>query len=560
MNITGYFKQVIRDAVMGKFGVDIGGDALKVEKPPEEQPGDYGTNAGFIAAKLLKKNPLEIADAVSGAVGASPYVNDVIVVNPGYLNWSIKPDCYKQELKSMLADEGYFHNDTGAGKKINIEFVSANPTGPLNVVSGRAAAYGDTLANLLTCCGYSVTREFYVNDFGNQLNLFAEAVLARYAELFVWNKPASIIEEEHKIEYKGEYVKQLGRDLKAQYGDKFLNSNETERIKEISLSRMISSQKETLKDFGVEFDKWFRESLLHEKGKNNLSEVEQVYGELDNKGILEEREGAVWFKTMSYGDDKDRVVKKSDGNYTYFMSDIAYMKNKITRGADLIINILGPDHHGYISRLEAIIQALGYKKERLQVIILQQVNLIEDGEKMKMSKRAGKLVTLDELLLSVGKDAARYYFIMRNYNSHLDFDVALAKEKSEKNPVYYVQYAYARVCNIFVHAKENGYPVEENEAEKGSDFSMLEKEEAGLIRGMIGIQEAVRDAALKQSPSVFVQAVYELVSDFHSFYNKHRVVTEDRPVTLKRLFIMLALKKTLAKCFKIIGIKAMEKM
>ena len=317
---------------------------------------------------------------------------------------------------------------------------------------------------------------------------------------------------------------------------------------------MVEAQKKTLESFGVVFDRWFYESELHEAG-----EVKEALSIVEKNGHIREEDGARWFKTTKFGDDKDRVVIKQDGEYTYFASDIAYMRNKLEkRGAETIINIMGPDHHGYIKRLEAIIQALGRGLEGLEVLILQQVNLLEGGEKVKMSKRAGKIVTLDGLMEEVGKDAARFFFVMRNYNSHLDFDISLAKEQSDKNPVYYVQYAYARVCNIFGHASEKGAETGPEKNFAAADFSELNEEEAGLVTSVLDIGDVMTEAAVKRSPSLLVQALNGLVSSFHSFYNMHRVVGGGREA--ERLFILSALKVALEECFEILGITKRERM
>ncbi len=560
-----YLRGLIKEAVKEKYGIDIGTKDLKVEKPPEGQPGHYGTNAALLAAKPLKKPPFEIAEALAVHINGNPEVGEIFVIKPGYLNWEMKEEYYKQEMKAINGNADYFANKSGAGKKVNMEFVSANPTGPLNVVSGRAAAYGDALANILSRCGCEVTREFYVNDHGNQMNLFAQSLEERYFELH-GVKAAAIPEGGYTGEYVTNIAKQVDIDRGASAFDEIMKARELGQAPDIreyfrvyGLTYIKNWQATTLKNFGVVFDAWFSESSLHGAGEG-ASEVASALDKIKARGYLFEAEGAVWFRTTDFGDDKDRVVKKAGGEHTYFASDIAYMENKFKRGAGLLINILGPDHHGYIKRLESIVQALGYEKERLNVLILQQVNLLEAGEKMKMSKREGKIVLLDELLDMVGADAARYYFLMRNYNSHLDFDIGLAREQSDKNPVFYVQYAYARVCNIFVHATEKHLFVEDYDVEREIDFSGLEPEEISLVTGMSGMPGVILEAAEKRAPSVLVQAVYDLVSNFHSFYNKCRVVTDDKKLSLRRLFIMNALKKTLAECFAIIGIKAREHM
>lgn len=565
MLVIEHFRKIIKDAVREKFAIKLDDENLKVEKPPEGQPGHYGTNAGFIAAKPLKKAPFEIAQAIAPCLKENPDTAEIFVIKPGYLNWELKNGFYKKEIKEINEGKGYFNNASGAGKSINLEFVSANPTGPLNVVSGRAAAYGDTLAALLAACGYKVTKEFYVNDHGRQMNLFAQSLEERYLELHNVKK-AEIPEGG----YMGDYVAKIAAQVDADRGEAAFSEimaarelkqdhDVREYFKSYGLTYVKNWQANTLKNFGVIFDVWFSEDTLY-SGKAGETEVDLAVKKIKDRGLLFESEGATWFKTTDFGDDKDRVVKKGDGEYTYFASDIAYMQNKLNRGAGLLINVLGPDHHGYIKRMESIVQGLGHEKEKLSVLILQQVNLMESGEKMKMSKREGKIVLLDELLESVGPDATRYFFIMRNYNSHLDFDITLAKEQSDKNPVFYVQYAYARACSIFGHAAEKHLYVEDYNADKEIDFEPLEKEETAIMRRMIEMPGVIKEAAEKRSPSLLVQALHSLVAEFHSFYNKHRVVTDDKKTSLKRLYIMSAFKKTLAECFKIVGVKAREKM
>lgn len=561
MSIIRLFKQNLIKVVRKIYNIELNSSDLKIEKPPENQQGQFGTNASFVLSKIVKKNPYEIAMSLSEGMKGNALFSSIIVVRPGYINWDLSADFYKQELTKVIKEKDYFKNKTEKKENINIEFVGANPVGPLNVVNGRAAAYGDVLANLFSYNGYKVTRECYVNDHGNQIRLFAISLKERYLELYKIKEKADIPEEG----YKGDYIIDIAQkieshsqSIKQQVLNLLENSKEEELIilfRDLGINYIRTWQETTLKNFGLYFDTWFSENSLYE---TNL--VEKILKKLNDKGLLYEKERALWFKTTNFGDDKDRVVKKSDGQYTYFASDIAYMQSKIDRGADKIVMILGPDHHGYIKRIEAIIQALGYEKEKLKIIILQQVNLLEDGEKKKMSKREGKLVLFDELLNSVGADAVRYYFLMRNYNSHLDFDIKLAKEQSEKNPVYYVQYAYARISNILLFAREKNITFEKINIKKDIDLANLEKEEKDLITAILQTSDVIEVSLEKYSPSFIIQNLYNLASLFHSFYNKYRVVTDDKSSTLKRLFIILALKKTFLNYFKLLGITAKERM
>lgn len=531
-------------------------DSFKIEVPPANQPGMLGTGMAMGLAKKMKMNPAVIAEKTAAELAKNPLFTSVYCIKPGYVNFDINPEAIKDEAVKIL--NGSLSNDSGAGKKVNLEFVSANPVGPLVVVSGRAASYGDSLAKIMKASGYDVTKEFYVNDFGRQMDLFGLSLKERYFELCESGYAASIPEGG----YEGEYVKELAQKLLDEKNESLYTEYKGAEFdlkknyfRQWGLERMVEWQKKTLKAFNVEFDSWFYESSLHVSG-----EVKEAVDIIGKKGFLTEREGAVWFETTRFGDDKDRVVVKNDGSYTYFASDIAYMRNKAEkRGADMVINILGPDHHGYIKRLESIMEALAGGKEKLSVLILQQVNLIEKGEKIKMSKRKGNIVTLDELIEETGPDAARYFFLMRNYNSHLDFDIELAKEQSDKNPVYYVQYGFARACSIIAHAAEK-YGAEEGFTPQRADFSGLEKGEAALLLGILSLPDALKEAAERFSPSIFVQKVFDLVSGFHGFYAANRVVTEDEKASLRRLFIVSVLKKALKMSFEILGISAPEKM
>jgi arginyl-tRNA synthetase len=554
--IIALLKEKIAGIVFDKLGLSAPVGSFDVSPVPANQPGHLGSNIAMSLAKELKKPPFQIGEVIVSALKNIDFIEDAVVIKPGYTNITLKNSFYRLELEKLVKGGDYFMNGLGAGKMVNIEFVSANPVGPLNIVSGRAAAYGDTLASIYAYSGFKVQRETYVNDFGRQMHLFALSLLARYLQLY--GDKVELPEEG----YQGAYVADIAKAMKDDKGDGFYESigkeNDLEkwpRYKEVrafGLKYVLDMQKATLEKFGVKFDKWFSETTLHENG-----DVEAAFKVIEGRGLFYDSEDAVWFKTTEFGDDKDRVVKKKDGDFTYFASDIAYVYNKVRRGADVVINILGPDHHGYVKRLESIMQGLGFDKDRIKVIILQQVNLLEGGEKMKMSKRAGNFVSLDELLESVGKDAARYFFIMRSYTSHLDFDLELAKEASDKNPVFYVQYAYARLCSIFEKSRDYARP---DEYISGADLNGLEKEEQDLLLAILMIPQYIMESAERDSPNWLIQAVHSLAGNFHTFYAKHRVVQEDRAVMLKRLFLLSALKNTFEICFGIIGITPREKM
>jgi len=557
VHLTRIIKEKIDKIIKEKYNIENLDFSIAV--PPENVDADFAINAGFLLSKAIKKNPASIAETIADELKKDEQIKSVSVVN-GYINIVLDNDLLKFEIYKLINHTDYFKTNTGKNKRVNIEFVSANPVGPLNVVNGRAAAFGDTLANLLSYTGYNVWREYYVNDFGRQVKLFGKSLEERYYELHKLKEKAEIPEDGYKGDYIIDIAKQIDIDREQTFEEvkTALELNQKHDLEDFfmqyGLTYIKNWQKTTLENFGVYFNEWFSEKSLYEK-----NEVENAIKILKEKNFLVEEEGALWFDTTKFGDDKKRVVKKADGEFTYFAGDIAYMKNKFDRGFEIVINILGPDHHGYIKRLEAIGKAFGYDINNLKIIILQQVNLLDKGNKIKMSKREGRLVLLDELIDLVGRDAARYYFIMRNPNSHLDFDIELAKEQSEKNPVYYVQYGYARACSIFKFAQEKHIFIEDYDINE-IDFKNIEKEERKLILYFLNMPDFIKEAAEKYAPSLFVQNIYDLVSYFHYFYNKHRVISDDKNLTLKRLFIMRALKITLYNCFKIIGITPKESM
>lgn len=557
MYLTQFLKEKIDKIIKSKY--DIENLDFTIAVPPENVGADFAINAGFLLSKITKKNPALIAEEIANELKKDKQIDKVNVAQ-GYINVVLNNDLLKLEIQKLINQPDYFKSNIGKNKKVNIEFVSANPVGPLNVVNGRAAAFGDTLANLLSYIGYKVWREYYVNDFGRQVKLFGKSLEERYYELHKLKEKAEIPEDGYKGNYVIDIAKQIDIDREQTLEEVkiALELNQKQDLQDFfiqyGLTYIKNWQKTTLENFGVNFDEWFSEKSLYEK-----KEVESAIKILKEKNFLVEEEGALWFDTTKFGDDKKRVVKKADGEFTYFAGDIAYMKNKFDRGFKIVINILGPDHHGYIKRLEAIGQALGYDINNIKIIILQQVNLLDKGNKIKMSKREGRLVLLDELIDMVGKDAARYYFIMRNPNSHLDFDIELAREQSEKNPVYYVQYGYARVCNVFKFAQEKHIFIEDYDINE-IDCKNLEKEERNLILYILNMPNFIKEAAEKYAPSLFVQNIYDLVSYFHYFYNKYRIISDDKNLTLKRLFIMRALKITLYNCFRIIGITPKESM
>ncbi|WP_091659475.1 arginine--tRNA ligase [Alteribacillus iranensis] len=525
--------------------------AVILETPKEKDHGDFATNIAMQLARVAKKAPRLIADDIVQHMKTSEIsIEKVEVAGPGFINLFLDNAYLRELIPSVLdAGEAYGQTDTGRGKKVQVEFVSANPTGNLHLGHARGAAVGDSLCNILDKAGYNVTREYYINDAGNQINNLAYSVEARYLEAL--GKEAEMPEDG----YHGEDIRQFGQDLASEFGDQFVEMPDDERFaffREYGLKKELEKLKQDLEDFRVAFDVWFSETSLYEEGK-----VEDTLQLLQEKGVVYEKDGAIWFTSTNYGDDKDRVLVKSDRSYTYLMPDIAYHKNKFERGFEKVINIWGADHHGYIPRMRAAVQALGYEKEQLETQIIQMVNLYENGERVKMSKRTGKAVTLRDLMEEVGIDATRYFFAMRSADTHLDFDLSLAKSQSNENPVYYVQYAHARLCSIFRQAEEKGFSFDPD-----ADLSYVQTEkEYDLLKKMGEFPEVLELAAEKYAPHRITNYLHELASTFHSFYNAERVVDEESEAKTKaRLALVKATQTTLQNGMKLIGVSAPEKM
>jgi len=524
-----------------------------VETPNNAGHGDYSTNAAMLLAKPNKLAPQEIATALQGELKKSKDFKKVEIAGPGFLNFTLSSQVYIKMLAEIyLQGENFGCSEEGGGKKVLFEFVSANPTGPLNIVSARAAAYGDTMYRIFTRLGYEAVREFYINDAGNQVDILAESLELRLRELHGENIGDFPIEG-----YHGEYVKQLAQKLNSQEGSRVLLSSEREKIehlKEFALQEIHEMQQLSLEKFDVEFDSWVSEKTLRQQGV-----VEEVLSYLAEANCTYEKEDAIWFYSSKFGDDKDRVLMKADGSITYLVPDIAYHLTKYQRGFDKIVDVLGPDHHGYVPRLRSAIQALKYDDSKLFVVFLQQVNIFEEGEKVKMSKRAGKIVTMDDLIDEVGKDAARFFFIDRKPNSHLNFDLNLAKQKSSDNPVYYCQYAHARICSIIKKAKKDKIVL------KDLDPTILKKlgkpEEMELIKKMMEFPSMLTSMSESLEPHHLAAYTRDLATMFHRFYTKCPIINKKSPdLSLARLFLSAAVKQVFAICFSLMGISAPEKM
>ncbi len=523
---------------------------IALESPKIKTHGDYATNIAMKLAKIAKKAPRQIAESiVQNLDEASSSIEKVEIAGPGFINFFMKDTFLEDVVESVLElNEDYGKSTTGEGKRIQVEFVSVNPTGDLHLGHARGAAFGDILCNVYETAGYEVEREYYINDAGNQMNQLALSVEARYLEAL--GKESAMPEDG----YQGEDIVEVGKELAEKFNDTLLDKAEEERLKffrDYGLDYEINKIKTDLDVFGVHFDHWFSEQSLYESGK-----ITEALNVLKEAGYTYEFEGATWLRSTEFGDDKDRVLIKQDGTYTYLTPDIAYHQNKFERGFDKVINVWGADHHGYVSRMGAAIQALGYPIEKFSVNIIQMVNLLENGETIRMSKRTGKAVALRELIEDVGVDAVRYFFSMRSNDSQLDFDLDLARSKSNENPVFYVQYAHARIATILSNAKAEGYDLN---ASFDSKLLVTEKE-LDLLKQLAAFPVVVADAAKLETPHRVTQYVYDLAAMLHSFYNAEKVLSDDKVLTQSRLALIQAVKITLANGLKLLGVSAPDKM
>lgn len=524
---------------------------LLLEKPKQKDHGDVATNVAFPLATQTKRSPRELARDLVDQMKAMPKgIEKVEMAGPGFINFYIKQKAYFEKLSSILKEEKkYGQSQVGKGQKVLLEFVSANPTGPLNIVSARAAAFGDALANILETVGYQVQREYYINDVGNQMTLFGKSLLARYLQ--AKGKSSPIPEEG----YHGEYVKELAEGLLHQAAKDYSE----EEITKLGLEKMVASQKASLQKFGVVFDQWFHQSELFRR-----KEIGKTIKQLEKKGYLYSKEGALFFKSTQFGDDKDRVVQKQDGDYSYFASDIAYHDHKYKRKFQWVIDIFGPDHHGYIPRTKAAVQALGHGGKEFTVLIVQQVNLLRGQEVIKMSKRKGQLITMDALVDEVGKEVARYFFLQRSASSPLDFDLELAKKETLENPVFYIQYAHARIASIF--AKANEEPFKTNFRKLSLECLDL-PEEKELAKQLLDFPDVLRKAAFDLEPHSVAFYLLELAKLFQGYYSQARqdprykvLNREALERTNAKLYLLKNIQIVLQNGLRLLGISAPERM
>ncbi|MGB8000375.1 MAG: arginine--tRNA ligase [Anaerobacillus sp.] len=519
-----------------------------LESPKDKAHGDYATNMAMQLARIAKKAPRAIAEDLKANLDMTKAgIKQIDIAGPGFINFFMDTAYLTELIPTILENGKQYGRSADKNEKIQVEFVSANPTGSLHLGHARGAAVGDTLCNILDRAGFDVSREYYINDAGNQIHNLTVSLEARYMQAL--GKEKDMPEDG----YQGQDIVQFGKDLVEKEGDRLLQLDDKERyayFREYGLERELEKLKKDLKEFGVEFDVWFSETSLYQSSK-----IDDVLAKLKERGETFEQDGATWFRSTTYGDDKDRVLIKGDGSYTYLTPDIAYHQDKLSRGFDKLINIWGADHHGYIPRMKAAIEALGYKREQLEVEIIQMVNLFKDGEKMKMSKRTGKAVTLRELMDEVGIDAMRYFFSMRSSDSHLDFDMDLAVSRSNENPVYYVQYAHARVCSILRQGEEMNLT-------EDADLSLITSEkEMDLLKKLGELPEAIAEAAEKRMTHRITNYAFELAAALHSFYNAERVLdTEDLAKSAARFKLMQAVQQTVQNTLEIIGVNAPEKM
>ncbi len=525
---------------------------LAVEVPKISTHGDWACNAAMLLARQEKQAPRAIAETIIRNIDdPEGYIASMEVAGPGFINFTLSDKWWHHVVKEILRlGPDYGRGDAGKGRRVQVEFVSANPTGPLHVGHGRGAALGDVLSRLLAAAGHSVQKEYYINDAGRQMQTLGRSVLYRYLELF------GRTVDFHKDLYQGDYIKDLAVELKGRDGDKYLDMPEEEAVSIIypeAAYKILDGIKADLRAFGVSHDNWFSERSLFE-----TAQVDATLDDLKKRGCLYEEGGALWFASTRFGDDKDRVLVKSSGDKTYFASDIAYHRDKFSRGFDLVINIWGADHHGYVHRLKSGVEALGYERGSLEVLLVQLVNLLRGGEPVAMSTRAGEFVTLKEVVDEVGSDAARFYFLTRRSDAHLDFDLEVAKTQSADNPVYYVQYAHARICSVFKKAAENGFGIPQA---GDADLSLLvEDEELQLMKYLADFPELIEGAAASLEPHRLTHYLTELAKRFHPYYNRHRFVTEDAALSRARLVLALAVKQVVVNGLGILGISAPETM
>jgi arginyl-tRNA synthetase len=526
--------------------------AVEVEEPKIEAHGDFASNFAMLAAKVQKMAPRKIAEIICAHLSDTQGIlARTEIAGPGFINFFIRPAAWTPWIgKVLAADRSYGASTFGNGRRVQVEFVSANPTGPLHVGHGRGAAVGDSVARILALCGFEVQKEYYINDSGRQINTLGQSVFLRAKELLgeAVDFPESC--------YQGGYIKALAEKVIEQKGKNFFDANDAQAIAHcarFAADAILADIRIDLESFGVSYNRWFSEQSLYDSGQ-----VEHILEECKKQNIVFAKDGAWWFNTTAYGDEKDRVVVRQNGQTTYFASDIAYHENKFTRGFEKIIDVWGADHHGYIPRMSAAVQASGHRKDQFEVILVQLVNLLRDGQPVAMSTRAGEFVTLKDVVAEVGADAARFIFLTRDYASPLDFDLEVAKQQTNDNPVYYVQYVHARIASILRKADEEKYPLPKWEDPLGA--SLTASEEIQLIKALARYPEVVQIAAESLAPHRITYYLMQLAALFHTYYNKHRVLSEDHVLSQGRLCLVTAIQWVIRNGLTLLGVSAPERM
>ena len=554
IELKNIIEQAVKKAVSNGALPEAEMPQFNIEKPANKDNGDYSTNVAMAGARAFKKAPRMIAEAIVSCIDLDGTAFErVEIAGPGFMNFFLSQQFYSNVLKDVFScGKDYGKSDYGQGRRVLVEFVSANPTGPMHIGNARGGAIGDCLASVLDWAGFSVNREFYVNDAGNQIEKFATSLEVRYLQHY---DPSVELPEDA---YHGQDIVEHAENFIKEYGDKYVNADSKERRKalvDFALPKNIAGLERDLGRYRITYDKWFRESTLHNDGS-----VQRVIDALKEKGVTYEQDGALWFKASEYGNDKDIVLVRANGLPTYIVPDIAYHYNKlVTRGYDKAIDVLGADHHGYVPRMKAALTALGLDASRLDCVIMQMVRLVREGETIKLSKRSGKAITLNTLIDEVPLDAARFFFNLREPNSHFDFDLELAAKQSSENPVYYVQYAHARICSIIKKAQEQGV---ELKTPSDDELALLNsKEEKDLIRHLSLLTDEIVSSAKSYDPAKITHYVIELATLFHKFYNAQRVMLDDNEGLMQaRLFLCKAVKDTIYNILTMLKITAPEVM
>ncbi len=551
VNVLNELRKTLTDIVteMG-YGEMIATDPIVLEIPRDKSFGDYATNIAMRLAKSMRMNPVAIANQILAKIPQEElHLTDIKVAGAGFINFTFDATYLMGVVEDVInLKEQYGNVNVGNGQKVNLEFVSANPTGYLHVGHGRGAAFGDSLARIMTKAGFIVHREHYVNDAGNQITNLALSIFERYKEQL--GLPFQMEEGF----YFGKEIIELAKELVNQYGDELLSYDEKKRLsflRKYGTEALLANLKSDLKTFGVEFDTWFSEQSLYDN-----HEVENVLRTLTEKGYTYEQDGAVWLRTSLYGDEKDRVIIKSDGSYTYVLPDIAYHVNKLNRGFDHLIDVLGADHHGYIERIKAGVEMAGGKSGLIDIEILQMVRVIEDGVEIKMSKRSGKAITLADLIEQVGTSALRYFYVSKSLGTHMDLDLDLMRKQSNENPVFYAQYAHARICSVIKNLAKNNIPYQLTTV-----FDKINHQKVkGICKTLLKYPSIIEEAASRRLVHKVTQFIDELSYELHSYYNDEKIITDNKEETLQKVTVLTAVKTVLKDALSLIGVEAPEAM